>query len=246
MPAIPPHRSRPRLYHPDLPHPRLAERPCQLDPEQTRHVRKVLRCQAGDRVELFDGEGGLAQAVLTGFDGPRALCRVEHVDHEPPASPRITVAAALPKGSRPDDMIEQLSQVGADRFVPLRTERSVVDPRPQKLDRLQRQAVEAAKQCGRLHVMAVETVQTLDDVLKEPADRRLIAERDGALPMSNDALRGLTSLQVLIGPEGGWSERELGQAEAAEAQRWSMGPYVMRVETAAPAAVALLRYLTAK
>lgn len=214
-----------------------------LDPEQTRHLRKVLRCGEGTVVELFDGEGGLAQAVIVGFEGSRALCRVEHLEQHPVAEPVITVASAVPKGGRPDDMVEQLSQVGADRFVPLYTERSVVDPRPQKLERLQRQAMEAAKQCGRLHVLDVADACSLADALAEPADLRLIATPGGKPMALAERLRAATSVQVLIGPEGGWTQAELDAAEAAEALPWSAGPLVMRVETAAPVTVALLRYL---
>lgn len=243
MDTVPPQKNAPRLYHPELPHPRLADRPCLLDPEQTRHLRKVLRAREGSVVELFDGEGSLARAVIAGFDGSRALCRVEHLEQHDPPKPIITVAAAVPKGTRPDDMVEQLSQVGADRFVPLHTDRSVVDPRPQKLERLQRQAVEAAKQCGRLHVMEIAEPCDMAAALAEPTDLRLIASTGGAPLALTEPLRAAVSVQVLIGPEGGWSERELAAAETAGAQRWVVGPMVMRIETAAPVTVALLRYL---
>ena len=243
MTAEPSQRVLPRFYHPELPHPRVAERACLLDPDQTRHLRKVLRCREGSRVELFDGEGSLGKAVIVGFEGPRAACRVEHVDYEPPAVPQITVAAAVPKGSRPEDMIDQLSQVGADRFVPLRTERAVVDPRPQKLERMARHAVEAAKQCGRLHVMEIEPVTDFVDVLGEATDLRLIGSVRGEGLKLVPRLREAQSVQVLIGPEGGWTEDELSRAEAADALRWAYNPLVMRIETAAPVAVGVLRYL---
>lgn len=255
MAEVPSHRVTPRLYHPQLPHPRLAERPCLLDPEQSRHVRKVLRRGEGDRIELFDGEGGLAQAVIAGFDGSRAACRVEHLEHHEPPAPRITVAAAMPKGTRPDDMVDQLSQVGADRFVPLLTERGVVNPRAHKIERLQRQAVEAAKQCGRLHLLQVEAAVDFETALSEPADLRLIASIGGQRLALAERLTGVDaqtgqrvppvqSVQVLVGPEGGWTEHELARAEQAGALRWSLGGWVMRIETAAPSAVAVLRYLS--
>lgn len=243
MGVVPPTRDAPRLYHPQLPHPRLAERPCQLDPEQTRHVRRVLRRGEGDRVELFDGEGGLASAVIAGFDGPRALCRVEHLEQYEPPTPRITVAAALPKGTRPDDMVDQLSQLGADRLVPLATERATVNPRAQKLERLDRQAVEAAKQCGRLHLLQIEPAKSFDEALAEPADLRLIAARDGRPLELGPRLRQATSVQVFIGPEGGWTEHELAAADEAGALRWSLGGHVLRIETAAVAAAAVLHHL---
>src|SRR5690606_34496406 len=105
---------------------------------------------------------------------------VEAVRTDPPMRPRLTVAAAIPKGDRAMDMVAALSQLGVDELAPLAAERSVVEPRAGKLERFERAAVESAKQCGRNHLMAVSPVATLAEVLARPFDQRLIAAKDGA------------------------------------------------------------------
>lgn len=234
----------PRFYCPNLPQPRLTERACALDAEQTRHARKVLRLKAGDRVELFDGFGNVAPAVLSDYESGSAICRVSDLIHHEPRKPRITVAAAVPKGSRSAEMVEQLSQAGADVWIPLSTDRSVVDPRDAKLERFARHAVESAKQCRRLFVMQVQQTQPFDAVVHQGADVTLFAEPEGLTPIDLPARLGKAEhVLVLIGPEGGWTMREHDVAMAAGALPWRMGANVLRIETAAVAAVSILRYL---
>lgn len=244
MPATPPLPAAPRFYCPTLPQPRLVEQTCVLDPDETRHARKVLRLQPGDRIELFDGEGGLAPAVLETYEAGQALCRATDLQHYDPPRPRITVAAAVPKGPRATEMVEQLSQAGADRLIPLISDRSVVDPREAKLERFARHAVESAKQCGRLFVMAIDETHDFDAVLHHDADVRLIADPEGVAPPDLPArLKQAQHVLVLIGPEGGWTKVETDAAAAAGALPWRMGANVLRIETAAVTAVGILRYL---
>ncbi|MCC6679317.1 MAG: 16S rRNA (uracil(1498)-N(3))-methyltransferase [Phycisphaeraceae bacterium] len=245
----------PRFYCPQLPHPRLSDRFCSLDAQESRHARKVLRLEVGDPVELFDGRGGLAHATIEEFDSSTTLCHVVSVESLDKPRPYITVATAVPKGPRADDMINQLSQVGADRVIPLRCERSIVEPRIGKLDRFERQAVESAKQSGRLFFMAIDEPRDFADVLTEPRDLALIAT-PGSAPAPGNASQinsdlekrlrvpeGVGRILLLIGPEGGWSDDELRHAVSAGFHAWSFSPNVLRIETAATVAVALLRYL---
>ncbi|MEX2388333.1 MAG: RsmE family RNA methyltransferase [Phycisphaeraceae bacterium] len=236
--------SVPRFHCAHLPHPRLAQTPCVLDADESHHARKVLRLKPGTAIELFDGQGGLAQAKLAAYEGRSAVCQVVSLERHDPPRPRVTVAAAIPKGGRAEPMVNQLSQAGADVFVPMVSEHSVVDPREGKLERFGRHAIESAKQCGRLHVMAVEPTRGFDALLAESADVRLLAAPGGGSAAGlGERVARAGRVLVLIGPEGGFSEAE--QAAAAEAgfQQWAIGPYTMRIETAAVAAAALLRYL---
>ncbi|MEX0885695.1 MAG: RsmE family RNA methyltransferase [Phycisphaeraceae bacterium] len=229
-----------RFYCPHLPaEPGDAADPSvELDNEQARHARRVLRLKPGDRVELFDGAGRLARATLdVGAGGVR--CRVEHVEVHDRVGPVVTVASAMPKGSRAEDMVDMLAQLGVDRVLPLRTQRSVVHPRPGKLERLERRAIEAAKQSRRLWVTRVEPTRDLADVLGEEADVRLIASLGAAarpLPKIDQAVR----ITVLIGPEGGWTREEEEAVRTAGYQPVSLGAHVMRIETAAVAAAAIV------
>lgn len=257
--------ARKRFYCPDLPEkpssPLLSDdaadrSPVQteagwvvdLDADQARHARRVLRLEDGAHVEVFDGRGRIGQGRLTTGAGGRkttAVC-LERVWTEPPATPRIEIAAALPKGSRVDDLVGQLSQLGADLLIPMRTRRSVVDPRPAKLDRLALQAIEHARQCRRAHLLAVDAVTTLDQVLQRPCDRLLLADPRGDRldvlePRASSAPTEPAVVRVLIGPEGGFTDEEEAAILDHAARRWCFGPHVMRIETAAAAATAILR-----
>ncbi len=238
-----------------------------LDVEQAKHARRVLRLSDGDRVELFDGQGHVGVGVL----GQGRDVRIERAWQVPAVSPRLTIASAVPKGPRADAMVDQLGQLGVSRFIPMATTRSVVRPRDAKLDRWSRGAIETAKQCGRAWLMEITPMLGFDQVLgmvEQFVSRRgesaLHEERESGdasgsendngsggicvmgLPESAGAISPLevksaAEIMVMIGPEGGWTDDEIAQAKAIGVQGWTFGPHVMRIETAAVAAAALVR-----
>lgn len=233
-----------RFFCASLPHPRLSERLATLDPEETRHAKKVLRLRPGDAVELFDGQGSVARATIERYESGLAHCRVAGVTQAEPPKPWITIAASIPKGPRADEMVNLLSQFGCDRLVPLMATRSEVDPRQAKLDKFGRAAVESAKQSHRVFVMQVDRSRTFAEALQDAADVKLIATI-GDFPVRDLAakLRAARSVLVLIGPVGDWTDDEVAAAREAGFSSWSLGPNVLRVEAAASAAAAVLRYL---
>ncbi len=221
-----------------------------LDPQEAHHARRVLRLRDGDLVEVFDGRGTIGRGRIE-CKSNVAQVHIAQIESQPPLMPSLEIAAAVPKGPRADHMVEQLSQLSVDRLTLLRTRFTVVDPRPGKLDRFRRAAVESAKQSGRARVMSVDAPMALSDVLSRPYDLRLIADVHAGPHAAAPAdvlsmLHSARSLLVLIGPEGGWTGQELATAEQHGCVRWSLGPRVMRIETAAVAAAAILRYLAAK
>lgn len=228
-----------RFYCPDLSASHLS-----LDNEQADHARRSLRLTAGDSVELFDGAGGVAEGRVAEV---KKHVTIQILDRRQvdPLRPVIDLAVALPKGARADVLIEKASELGADRVIPLVTERSVVQPRDSKMRRFDRLCIESAKQCGRGHLMRIDEPISLADVLKTADhDLRLIA--DAAL--AGETVQDMPNypgqagrVVVLIGPEGGWSDPERQAARAAGFIAWRLGPLVMRIETAALAALAILR-----
>lgn len=237
----------PRFYCPALAEVTAVGACCSLDEGETRHARKVLRLGRGAEIVLFDGRGGAARATLLANEGGEAVCQVEELVRVQRPAPTLTVATAIPKGAHADAMVNQLSQLGVDALVPLRTQRSVVDPRAAKLDRFARQAIVAAKQSRRLFVMAVQPAREIAEVLGDEAAVRLIASpgRDDALDIGAFAVqvRQAASVLVVIGPEGGLTEEEQATAVAAGFVPWVLGPHVLRIETAAVAAAAVIRWL---
>ncbi|MEL6328101.1 MAG: RsmE family RNA methyltransferase [Planctomycetota bacterium] len=203
-----------------------------LSETEARHARRVKRLADGDPIELLDGAGWRATAELEGQGAILVAFSIE-----PTPDPAIEIACPAPKGDRLAQMIDQLSQCGAAAWRPLQTERSVVEPRQNKLDRLHRIADEAMKQCGRAHRLEILEPLALADLLARPHERRLLADAGGdAAPTE---LSG--QVQVLLGPEGGLTDAELDACRDAGAVPTHLGPHVMRIETAAVAAAVRLR-----
>ena len=129
----------------------------ELSREESQHLATVLRKSPGDAVELFDGHGRSAQGMVE--EVSRRRCTVRIVQQSTTAlepSPRIELATAVPKGDRARWLVEKATELGADRWTPLRLTRSVVDPGDGKLERLRQTVISACKQCGRDRLMDIE------------------------------------------------------------------------------------------
>jgi 16S rRNA (uracil1498-N3)-methyltransferase len=227
-----------RFYCPDPPR---GGRFC-LPADEARHLSRVCRYGVGDRVEVFDGKGfaTLAQIALVDKD------RVELVALGPPiaevSSPcSLTLATAIPKGERFDWMVEKATELGVARLIPLVAERSVVNPRESKLDRLRRTIVEAAKQSRRNRLMVLEAAMTWPDVVSSRGEALcLIADPEGLPPFRWPVLKAQRELILAVGPEGGFSPAEMEIASAGGWHPIRLGVNVLRIETAAIAGAATI------
>jgi 16S rRNA (uracil1498-N3)-methyltransferase len=234
------------------PLPRAGE-PVELNGPEARHAFRVKRLAAGDTVDLLDGEGNIAGCIVENARDPTSqrrrdsdlVLRIISVRTIEPTKPRVDVFTATPKGGHVDELVDALSQVGAAYWTPLRTERTVVDPRDSKLERLARIAAEASKQCGRAWLLKIGPVADFDAVIAQ-ASPPTAGAPDYPVTVLADATgspftpTGCASIRLLIGPEGGWTERELGAAADAGARIASFGPHIMRIETAATVAAGVI------
>ena len=119
-----------------------------LPATEAQHAVKVMRNSVGDEIEVFDGKGGLASAVITVIDRRNVTVRVTELQQVPPPSKcSIVVAAAPPRGERMKWMVEKLTELGASQFIPLETARSVTYPGQGKLSKLESTVVSACKHC---------------------------------------------------------------------------------------------------
>jgi 16S rRNA (uracil1498-N3)-methyltransferase len=208
------------------------------------YLTRVLRLAPGARVVLFDGAGLEADAAIGAIDAERAVVCAAAPRPVAAPVPRIVVLQALIKGDRMDWCVEKLVEVGADEIAIVAAERSVVkldgDRAAARQKRLQAVAAAAARQCGRADVPAVAAPEPLAAALRRVAtcEIRLVGDpAASAPPRAGDA----ASVALLVGPEGGLAPAELDQAAAAGFAPVTLGPYVLRAETAGPVAVAALR-----
>jgi 16S rRNA (uracil1498-N3)-methyltransferase len=205
----------------------------ELPPDETNHVRNVLRGRSGDFMEIVDGGGRLFAARLRG--GGEATV-VEELAAPDGAGVEITLYQAVPKGGRMDLVVEKATEVGATRIVPLLAERGVVNPREGKVGRWRRVAEAAARQALRVGVPDVAEPVRFEDAVSE-------VEGTGILLHNAPDIRPVEAVvgapaSLFVGPEGGWSAGELRLAEEAGIDFGGLGPYRLRSETAGIIAVA--------
>jgi 16S rRNA (uracil1498-N3)-methyltransferase len=219
-----------------------------LDPAQAHHVRDVLRLTPGAVVELFDDDGATAEGSVVMVTPSEVVVEAGEIRQQAAGGLRWTVASAVPKAARADWLVEKLSELGADAFVPLATARSVVHPEGKnKLDRWRRIALESAKQSRRPGVMRVEEMVEVGEFVKRLSTERregwYLSTAIGAVPVAKAVAGGPTDLVLLIGPEGGWTVEEEGMFEANGLTGVSLTGTILRVETAAVAAGAVVACL---
>lgn len=206
----------PRFFVEKITHPAV------LSPEESRHALKALRLAPGDRVTVFDPHETWAGEIESAA-GKVTIKLLERI--AAPALPRLTVAAAAPKGARLDWMVEKLAELGVSEFVPVKFARSVVEPGEGKRKRLEKIALAAAKQSG-APLMKIAPERRVDQL---SPDAWLAAPGAAGRPSGGGGV-------VVVGPEGGLTPEE----EALFARRFSLGPTILRIETAAVVAAARL------
>lgn len=220
--------------------PSLLLGPNRLPIDQAHHLRDVLRLEPGTIVELFDSSGNVGCGPLeVGDDGLDV--ELASFTRASASALRLVIASAVPKGDRADWLVEKLSELGVAEWQPLAAERSVVLPTGRgKADRWTRIAVESAKQSRRAGVMSIGNLVSVEHAM---------ASRDGMMLVASTAPGGdplrlvevdAQSATVFIGPEGGWTDAELERFAAAKARPISLTATVLRLETAAVAAAAVL------
>jgi 16S rRNA (uracil1498-N3)-methyltransferase len=213
-----------------------------IQDSEAHHLIHVLRLGPGTKVELLDGRGATAIATIQTVGRRQAVAAVESVTHhQRPQRPQLTVMASPPKGDRLKWMVEKLTELGVDHFVPLQTQRTVVTPRETRLDRLHATIVSACKQSGRTRLMAVDTGVRFAEGLTAAADCRLIFAHPAASEVAAVPDRRSGRDQILmIGPEGGFTDDEVQAALAAGAELMHWPETVLRTETAAVALSAIV------
>jgi 16S rRNA (uracil1498-N3)-methyltransferase len=213
--------------------------------DSARHLTRVLRVEPGQRYEISDGRSAwLAEIAEAG--GPRVVFRVIEPVETAELAVRITLCAALIKFDRLEWMIEKTTELGVDRIQPVeaaRSEKGLLQASVKRAERWARIAREAAEQSRRLRAPEILPAAGLEACLAAGPDARYRLEECDAPPLARllaVAPKGGDEVRLLVGPEGGWTEEERQAAARAGWLPASLGPRVLRAETAAIAAVAVV------
>jgi len=186
-----------------------------LDPSQGRHLACVMRLKAGEKVELFDGSGGLAEAQIKSAGTNKVVLQVEEIQTVPrPFSSQIVIAASIAKGERFDWLINKCTELGVDRICPVLFERTVKQPKNPKISqRWEKLAVETAKQCRRLYLPQIDVPAPLPEVLKilkkdHPHGRFMFGCLSAqSQPLAGSGFSGSDAV-AFVGTEGGMTVQE--------------------------------------
>ena len=230
-----------------------------IEGPEANHLTRVLRLQPGEQVRVFDGQGNEYLSRIREINGPRVFVTLEAepetditVKREPPL--KVILAQGLPKGDKMELIIQKGTELGAARVIPLVTERTVVRLEPDRAvkrqQRWQKVAAEAARQSQRSLIPRVDLPISFNEVLKALPDPEtnlcLIPWEDESACFIKPVLRERAdiprSVWIFIGPEGGFSAAEIEQARAAGVIPVSLGPRILRTETAGFTVLTMLLY----
>ncbi|MCF8043334.1 MAG: 16S rRNA (uracil(1498)-N(3))-methyltransferase [Desulfarculaceae bacterium] len=220
-----------------------------LPAEEAAHARKVLRLVPGAEVELIDGQGRRAKGVLTSLDKNGGAVRVETVEAASPPMPRLVLCPGLLKAPAMDLLAVKLTELAVDQVRPVLTKRAV--PKAgggrAKLERWQRLAGQALKQCGAARAPEMFPPASLTEVLAAapPDAAKLLLYEDEKRTSLSQVLPGLAGageVWALIGPEGGFTPEEAGQAVATGFISCRLPHTILRAETASLALAGVIRF----
>ena len=217
--------------------------------DDVKHIAKVLRLKPGDVVQLCDGNGSECEAVINSI-APDAVTFATQPWRSSVSEPRtrVVIFQCLPKAGKMETIIQKCVELGADGFVPVQSERCVVVLKPPydgRIERWQRVSEEAAKQSRRGRIPQIARPCALNKLSFDGFQTVLVAyenENTVSLKAALQAANGTDSVALLIGPEGGFSDAEIDWLTAHGAQSVSLGPRILRTETAGMAALAQILY----
>ena len=225
----------------------------ELDPEESHHLRAVLRGKVGQRVGLFDGQGRTAEAEVLALERHAARVRIlqQHLEARPILE--LALIIGVPREQKMDLVVQKATELGVARLLPVRADHAVMqvrsDNEENKRERWQRIALNAAKQCGAAWLPDIAPVQDLEPCLQQlpsPSACLLCSLEPDARPL-RETLIALRQTQprtvvALVGPEGDFSARERALARNAGARPVSLGAHTLRSETAALYILSVLNY----
>ena len=217
------------------------------DPKEIHHLKNVLRLKKGDSIGLFNGRGEEAEGEILGMDAQSVKVKVKNFKKTENKNPKIILACAIPKHSKFEWIIEKVTELGVDEIIPLKTQRTEVQLKDERLDRknsrYQTVALNAAKQSQRSTVPVVYLITPLKDVFEQFKTKAVMVipsleETKTTLLEVLSQMKSPSQIVFFIGPEGDFTPQEYQLAKQAGCVPVTLGETVLRVETAAISVVA--------
>jgi len=213
------------------------------------HIRKVLRLKKGDAICVFDGRGHEFECCIKSISHDNVTAKVVRAyPRKPEPNVHITLAQAMLKSNKMDTLVRQATELGITRWMPFFCERSVPRPDGTRIEarkkRWNRIMHEALKQCRRNSVMEICDPVSWEKLLEqgESGDLKIVFWENETKPLAGPT-ENYSRIMVILGPEGGFSSNEIDLARTHGYKTLSMGPRILRAETAALSACVLMQYL---
>jgi len=238
----------PRFY---VPNPYIQNGLLKIEGDEVKHIRKVLRLRAGDEIIVFDGLGKEYEGTILEEKPSSVLVKVQNTFFPQKNSPlEVTLAQSLLKGEKMDFLIQKATELGVNEIIPFFSSRSVPllerTRRVERHRRWERIAIEASKQCGRGVIPKIESLKDFSEMLQiaSPDGLRLILwEREGVkLKEVLEGLKKEAKIFFVVGPEGGFSQGEVDEAEKSGFIPVILGKRILRAETASLCLLSILQY----
>ncbi len=222
-----------------------------LSPDESHHLARVLRVQPGQGITLFDGRGGVADAVVEIVSKTEVKARIEKKWTVPAPAVRIDLIQAVPKPDRWELVLQKAVELGVSNIQPVLTSHTEFRPNSKKQERWEKIVLNAAQQCEVRWLPTLKPLEAFDTIVQDLGDYDLVLVGSlfaGARPMREIPLRQDTggalvgTVALLIGPEGDFTEEEVESAVQAGAVPVSFGHRILRTETAAIFGLSVLAY----
>ncbi len=221
--------------------------------DEAHHMTKVLRLKEGTKVGLFDGKGSKAEGIIRQINANKVvieLCNKRVSNTEP--SVEVTLYQSLPKKDKFELIIQKATELGVTSIVPIITKRTIVNIEGEKakkrLERWEKIAQEACKQSKRGLIPSICEPQSFSDIIDTINDKLILFPYEGEnykgikQVLQEKRSQEVFKIGIFIGPEGGWEKDEVAMAESKGAIPVSLGPRILRTETASIATLTIVLY----
>lgn len=226
---------------------------CELGEDNLKYLKKVIRLKQGDRINIFDGYGREFEAVIKSYSSKTVLIELGRIVPASEKEIKITLAQALPKAKKMDNIVKTAAELGADIIIPFYAVRSVshiADEKSSlKVARWQKIAKEAARSSHSSRITEVSKILSFTDMISSAAedDVKLIFWEEESRKTIKDVLTdeefsAVKNFFVLVGPEGGFSKDEVEKTKKCKFISVSLGRQILKVETAAAAIISIIQY----